>query len=542
MDVSMRLWLSRLLVLVAGCSQPLVAQFSPGDLSNAHAKLEGTQNCVQCHEVGKEISGAKCLTCHGEIKAGLDAKKGFHYMMSFKKCVACHKEHLGEDVRPTLFRRESFDHKETGFTLTGKHTAAKCEQCHTPSNIKSDMVLDIVKKTRRQTYLGLDASCVSCHADHHQTSVGSDCRSCHVTDGWKPARGFDHTKTDFRLEGKHTAVDCSKCHKAMKATTSIAPVLFFTTDFSDCTPCHASPHKQNFADRRCASCHSPESWQRVATTSFDHSMTGFRLKGKHTQVRCEQCHRSGAKVARSGKIAHEKCTDCHSDHHRGEFFARYQSDCIRCHTEDGFSPSSFSISDHSSSRFVLTGAHAATPCEQCHGAEVKKFHFQEMVCTTCHKDRHNGQLNSLMKDKSCSACHTTASWKKASFDHSQTPFSLEGKHASIACESCHKPIHGVVRYRGLDSACHSCHMDTHANQFASSGKTDCAVCHRPTGWRPLIFDHSTQSKFALTGAHARVECRNCHHEEEVAGKRFIRYKPTPTACESCHKEGRPSDG
>ena len=49
-------------------SERASAQFSPGELSRSHQKLEGAQNCTQCHEIGKEISGQKCLGCHEEIK------------------------------------------------------------------------------------------------------------------------------------------------------------------------------------------------------------------------------------------------------------------------------------------------------------------------------------------------------------------------------------------------------------------------------------------------------------------------------------------
>ncbi|TAK61956.1 MAG: hypothetical protein EPO24_05385, partial [Bacteroidetes bacterium] len=88
--IALRIVLSILITDVA------YAQFSPGELSRAHEQLEGTTNCTQCHEVGKEISGGKCLNCHLEIKQQLDLKRGFHFHTSTARCVTCHKEHLGK--------------------------------------------------------------------------------------------------------------------------------------------------------------------------------------------------------------------------------------------------------------------------------------------------------------------------------------------------------------------------------------------------------------------------------------------------------------
>ena len=45
------------------------AQLSPGDLTTAHAKLEGMSNCTQCHDLGNKVTNARCLACHKELQS-----------------------------------------------------------------------------------------------------------------------------------------------------------------------------------------------------------------------------------------------------------------------------------------------------------------------------------------------------------------------------------------------------------------------------------------------------------------------------------------
>src|SRR5665647_3163033 len=70
------------------------AQISPGDLSKAHAGLEGISNCTKCHDVGNKVTREKCLACHKEIKANIAAHKGFHASAEVgnKDCFVCHNE------------------------------------------------------------------------------------------------------------------------------------------------------------------------------------------------------------------------------------------------------------------------------------------------------------------------------------------------------------------------------------------------------------------------------------------------------------------
>lgn len=534
----------RLIVVaaVALVSSHAIAQFSPGDLSRAHQSLEGMSNCAECHEVGKEISGAKCLTCHTEIKKSMDAQRGLHATALQTPCVSCHKEHHGREARITLFEPERFDHGKTSFMLSGKHKSVQCSDCHTKRNIKNEEILAIVSRGR-PTYLGLESTCASCHEDRHRGVFGPDCQTCHGASGWKPVQALEHSRTMFILVAKHKTVACEKCHTepTVGENRSRTSVLS-TRRFSNCSPCHTSPHTSaKFAAQLCSSCHTPNGWHEVRDRQFNHDLTNFRLIGRHVTLKCTQCH--NAEQGRKGlRLAHALCTDCHQDFHQGAFRTKRGGDCAQCHTEHGFSPSTYAIFAHQQSKFVLQGAHLAVPCSRCHTRSDDEgrpvFHFASLKCETCHRDPHRGQFKKEMANVSCGACHSNSDWKKPSFDHAKTGFTLVGKHGSAKCESCHKTkLKGKpdgASYARLSQRCESCHEDAHAKQFGAGGGTNCGTCHAPIGWTQLVFNHDVRSTFALTGAHRNVACRSCHREEVISGKKTVRYKPLSTKCESCH--------
>ncbi len=531
-----------LLSILNGSMFPVWGQFSPGELSRPHKQLEGINNCLKCHEQGKEITGIKCLDCHGEIKAAIAAKHGYHFNVSSQKCVACHKEHLGRDAQTVIFNRNTFDHSLTGFQRTGKHASVRCEDCHKTSNIKDPDVLSIVRSTNRQTFLGLSRDCASCHNRKHGNKL-EDCQSCHSTAGWSQVKGFDHSTTWFVLRGNHATVECRQCHTDLAAKENRAQLLFATKPFGDCAPCHLSPHSSGFSRQSCNSCHTPEGWRNAGPGGrFNHDLTAFRLTGKHAGLSCEKCHNAGASRGKTRlKLAHNRCTDCHSDYHADEFAGRFGGDCAGCHTTSGFVPSTFTMRQHDGSKFPLDGAHAAVPCAACHqrnAAARPTFRFRDMRCESCHKDKHGGQFVNEMKERSCAACHSTGDWQPTYFDHARTGFPLAGKHKVISCEKCHRTaqINGetMALFKGISHDCSSCHKEVHAGQFAREGKTDCGTCHQPESWRTLVFNHDTHSRFKLTGAHQRVRCGECHKAEQSGTQSFVRYRPKSITCESCH--------
>ena len=173
-------------------------QISPGDLTKAHADLEGISNCTKCHEIGEKVLSSKCLDCHTEIKSLINANRGYHSYSEVKKreCASCHNEHHGRNFRIVNFNEDSFDHNKAGFKLTGAHSKKDCKDCH-----QSKFISDGNLKKKSKTYLGLNQKCASCHEDFHQGSLGTECSTCHSTEKFKPAANFDHNKTAFKLTG-----------------------------------------------------------------------------------------------------------------------------------------------------------------------------------------------------------------------------------------------------------------------------------------------------------------------------------------------------
>jgi len=521
------------------------AQFSPGDLSKAHASLEGMQSCSKCHEVGSEISGRKCRDCHGEIDAAIKRGHGMHASTGGASCVSCHKEHLGRDARTVKFDERSFDHARTGFVLADKHATAACTGCHQASNMRSPEVAELVRRTGRRSFLGLDRACAGCHRDPHRGAMGDQCARCHATAGWRPASKFDHGRTKFPLTGRHMDVECTRCHREGREVPP-GSVMPSSQPFADCTPCHATPHSPSFSRDACRNCHTTDGFRLASRAGgFDHSRTAFPLRGRHATVACAACHGAARPGGKGGNLRpkHGRCADCHQDYHRGDMKAAGPADCARCHTEEGFRPSLFTAAQHGTLRFTLAGAHAALPCERCHAQDPatgrRRFVFADLRCPACHTDPHRGQFAALPGGGECTRCHSAASWKEVSYDHGATGFPLEGKHAGVRCAGCHKPeAAGLTpRFRGTSRECADCHRDVHAGQFAQGGKAACSACHRPGGWEPVLFNHDTMSGFVLTGAHKRAACRACHRLELTGGVEVVRFKGTPTRCESCHQGG-----
>jgi hypothetical protein len=154
-----------------------------------------------------------------------------------------------------------------------------------------------------------------------------------------------------------------------------------------------------------------------------------------------------------------------------------------------------------------------------------------MQCVGCHLDDYQKTTNpnhtTAGFPQDCSACHSTAQWPGAKFDHSQTNFPLTGAHASQQCAACH--VGG--NYSGLSTACISCHQSdyngtTNPNHASAGFPQQCNVCHTTTAWKPASFNHNTTG-FPLTGRHTSVQCALCH----IGG----RYAGTPKDCYSCHK-------
>jgi hypothetical protein len=149
----------------------------------------------------------------------------------------------------------------------------------------------------------------------------------------------------------------------------------------------------------------------------------------------------------------------------------------------------------------------------------------------CHADPHDAQVGTT-----CESCHTTAEWTPSTFDvkrHADTAFALFGKHADIACGSCHtkgKATTGqasVLNLKGLPGECAGCHVDRHRGILGMA----CETCHTDAGFKPVAnFDHAVTG-FVAAGPHSDNACADCH---AGAHGRSLSLLNTSATCTTCH--------
>jgi hypothetical protein len=205
----------------------------------------------------------------------------------------------------------------------------------------------------------------------------------------------------------------------------------------------------------------------VKEGQIDHDKTDFPLRGLHAKVTCNKCHTAGDPLK---AVAHQKCTDCHKDTHRGQFVSRPDGGaCETFHNVHGFRPALFTLVDHGQTDFRLEGGHLAQPCMACHKSTLSddrgkymNYEFEDRSCTGCHKDIHSGQFLATEPVYNCTTCHSVEQWSIGSFDHnSRTTYKLEGAHQKVACDKCHKSERQneikVIKYRATPRRCEACH-------------------------------------------------------------------------------------
>jgi len=541
-------------------SNPVVGQISPGALSHAHRSVKGLSNCTSCHELSTGKRTFRCLSCHKEIASRIAFGKGLHASYDLKegssdKCADCHPEHNGEDSPLTKWDIDAFDHSKTGYKLEGKHIGLRCGRCHSAERIDRRELATIQVNDLSKTFLGISPNCSNCHQDPHKGRIGTNCLQCHNFLDWKTINilRFDHSLSRYPLTGLHAKVRCELCHN----TAPDKKARYVGLPFSDCSDCHADPHRPRFA-QTCHSCHDTAGWNKTSPTemnlTFDHSRTKFPLLGKHREVACVQCH---AKADFQKPLKFQNCSDCHHpDPHSGQFSKRPGgSECSNCHSVDTFKPSTFGLKEHRTTAYPLEGKHATVPCASCHLPRGKAtiFAIKFRYCTDCHADQHASQFVGVPYLNHCDSCHTVLKFVPSTFSlrqHSEATFHLTGAHLAIACNDCHKQSHNLgpkptAQYRWSGLSCVSCHTDPHAGRFtkflhpgtADRHPSSCEVCHSSVAWSDLSpFDH-THTSFPLTGGHKSVRCASCHKPSDpLTGLKQVNFSSASGKCSQCHKD------
>lgn len=408
-----------------------------------------------------------CTACHADEHRGQFSGQG---------CTSCHGQSTWKPA-------PGFDHAKTPWPLSGKHVTVGCAKCHKEQ--AADPASPAVRYVRFKGVSGRE--CASCHEDVHRARLGAACATCHSTSGWLRIQraSFDHARTTYPLEGRHSNVACDRCHRR----GGRRPL-----ERERCTDCHADAHFGQLAARAdhgaCESCHNLNGFSPALYGIDEHQKTAYPLTGGHLAVACNACHTpaTGAELRELVGVR------------------------------------------------IPGGTSKRSP----------RLRFASTACAACHRDVHQGELDRWVKKGGCKSCHTVEKWSSAAagFDHGRTRYTLAGDHAQAACGSCHKKVDAGsprerVRFAGLPVGCRDCHDDPHRGQFDASGKTvSCERCHAPDSLKASRFDHTRGSAWPLDGAHARVACSECHRRETRDGVVFVRYKPLPTTCRGCHGPSR----
>ena len=199
--------------------------------------------------------------------------------------------------------------------------------------------------------------------------------------------------------------------------------------------------------------------------------------------------------------------------------------CEKCHTVKGWKALRPSPEfNHKDTSFPLQGMHTGLSCRQCH-INLAFSHIGDQ-CADCHADLHRRQMGS-----NCEQCHSVRGWDRIrrNVNGHLNRFPLIGAHTAVECESCHTSA-AVGLFRGLSTDCISCHdadyrNATTVNHVEAGFSPQCETCHSTDRWN-AGFNHAALAGFALTGAHAQLDCVQCH-----IGYNF---KGTLADCASCH--------
>ena len=419
-------------------------------LRDSHSSV----SCFDCHSPNTSpenvfqdqmgIAENQCVSCHDDP----------HDSSLLNECASCHSARSFTD----FIGRGRFNHNVTDFTLKGKHQTIDCFACH--ENIRDPKLI-----FQDQTGIA-ENDCISCHEDVHNNKFGTNCAECHNETSFSSMNDmslFNHDLTDYPLEGKHQEVeDCKQCHTTGRYLEEI--------DFSECKNCHTDYHRGEFAENGvspdCIDCHSLQhGFEYSLFTVEQHQETVFPLEGAHIATPCFACHVSEEEDRWTFRNIGTDCIDCHQDIHEGFIDKKFypSNNCTACHVNESWAFVNF---DHNLTEWALEGKHLEVDCRECHfemsangDTYTQIFKDLEYDCISCHDNIHEDQF-AIDGVTDCNRCHDPMDWHPRGFDHDETEFPLEGRHAEIECSACHKPTpeSTFIDYKIEKFECIDCHQ------------------------------------------------------------------------------------
>lgn len=333
----------------------------PGILISAHAEEPDAKQCTSCHDYLNSPPSSKCLKCHQEILAVINNNQGYHGVLT-GQCRTCHTEHKGLQADITSLDVKDFNHENARFSLEGKHRDLECRSCHKQQNKNNELT--------RTKFIGLPfETCTECHRNPHPDSKDNyDCLACHTMNGWtRKQLIFDHNQNSkYKLEGKHIAIFCEKCHLTTYEGKVVSQVKLINIG-SKCKDCHDDIHKGQM-NHTCEICHNEDGW-KGRNLLFDHNQhSSSKLDNLHAHVSCNLCHLPDKdKIIRYSPLP-QQCDTCHTD--IVDFM-------------NGKLPDGNADADPHAGRVT---------CVDCHTTDIAKQlpHQYAEKCADCHNPRYYG--------------------------------------------------------------------------------------------------------------------------------------------------------
>ncbi len=166
-----------------------------------------------------------------------------------------------------------------------------------------------------------------------------------------------------------------------------------------------------------------------AQKKFDHSVTGFPLRGEHDRIACQDCHKQAPAILAKGPSAfqwsglNKDCYPCHSDYHGyGKEISAKQGPlrkCDTCHNDIKWKDS-LRFDHNTQTVFPVTGKHKENKCFECHrpttapqtfkgdqghkvlgkDGDLRRYAFPDLPkksCATCHVSPHTAAFHQKFK-------------------------------------------------------------------------------------------------------------------------------------------------
>jgi hypothetical protein len=449
-----------------------------------------------------------------------------------KSCNECHVQ--------TAFADLKFNHDNSRFPLTGKHTDVKCGDCHaTPKKGKMAGII---------VYRPLPLACESCHADEHVGQLANKngdtaCETCHSTKEFKPNVTFDHDKqAAFPLRGAHKDVKCETCHPGVDVSGH--KIARYKPLPVACGECHEDEHKGGFdafappPDPVEASALGPDAGV-LLDAGVPLADGGIAIDaGVPVEASTGGAAASDAGVLDAGAVGDGGvvATDGGVDLANPDLAGALKGaiGCNACHLEEGWWPARFA---HERTSFPLTGRHEVTSCSSCHADDYEQSLPQS--CSGCHQDPHAQEFGNM-----CQSCHDTQRFAAPVFmvdAHRRLNFPLTGRHALLPCDECHVEKRERTFTRAA-VACKECHRGDAAkaslvtvNHQRKPFNGDCKACHTPSTFAPTQFREHNKCFPITAGVHSPVSCEQCHGKKTLAGADFGgACGGQPVKCADCH--------